>query len=191
MARTFLFTVLLMLSLYDAESQTTIPSAEGTFCFTISTMQKYSECGYAPSQQESRILGGIGYIYGYFFSRHFLLEWYFGMEAGNDAFLGTISGNLAYCYYLGESSSALFAECGYGFGFPALFQNELLRLDVGIINIGGGIKLPIRDNHQLRVGLDYRRFRIYDNSTGSQFTTFTSLEFQIGYSLIIFSESED
>ena len=74
-----------------------------------------------------------------------------------------LSGNLAYTFSIPESRVLPFVLAGYGTGNAIpLFQTLLFRssdkLDISVLNIGGGLKVLIAERVAIRTEYRYQRF---------------------------------
>lgn len=75
----------------------------------------------------------------------------------------SLTGNLSYNFRIPESHVTPFVLAGYGTGNAIPFFQRLLfrssdKLDIGVLNIGGGVKLFLADRVALRTEYRYQRY---------------------------------
>jgi hypothetical protein len=106
-------------------------------------------------------------------------------------------GNLSYTYAIAGSTIAPFIRAGYGVSnaVTASFAPNLLarvsdKLDVGVLSLGGGLKVRISDGAYLRTELNYRKlswsteYRGYSYSSTTDHT-YSSFGLLVGLSVLL------
>lgn len=107
-------------------------------------------------------------------------------------------GDISYTYRLPDSKVALFARVGYGFSNSAkypMFGDALIKtsneLDVGVVNIGGGLKYIVSEGVALRAEINYRshswtsEYRGYGGSSSKTEYTYSNIGLLLGFSVLL------
>ena len=179
-----------VLLLQNAQAQEHQSFSESTVILNVSRWRAVDVHESSPSTENSHVFGGAGFIYGRSLSRYFMYESRCELGGGGGLCVGTLTANIVVSLQSDENHPRLFLGCGYGLSIPSVFETELLRIDVGTIDISGGLKIRYKNDHFLRIAFDYKRNRIYQNESGTHHTTTDFLGLQIGLGFAYADESD-
>lgn len=135
---------------------------------------------------------------GYYFLDNFSIEGEFGISAIEKVQPAQyLLLNLAYTYLIPDSKAALFAHAGYGLSNSvalSYFNNYLVRtsdgFDVGIINLGAGMKFLMTSHVLLHTEVNYRihnwsnEFSLF-GITGKEDMKYSNISLLFGFSILI------
>lgn len=151
------------------------------------------------TQSESSTYFNLSITPGYYVANGFSIEPEFALLAVEDEEPAQyVLGNISYTYRLPESDVALFGRAGYGvsnsiqFPVPGGINLRISdKFDVGVLNLGAGVKYVIKNAVALRTEMNYRRhswttesFSFFGGSFKSE-RTYTNIGLLFGFSVLL------
>ena len=161
---------------------------------SLSSSQEISGTYYNGSSDESYKYLQLGVIPAYYIYKGLAIEPelnIFTIEKMKPTYL--VIGNLSYTFAIENSNIFPFIRAGYGLSNGIQFPvNEGVtrlsnKFDIGILNLGGGIKILMSKSFLFRAELNYRMFNQTDDTyPGFKVTNkFTSVAMLFGFSVLL------
>lgn len=164
---------------------------------SIESSAEYSSSYFSGEESESRKYFELGITPAYYLIDALSIEPeinIFALEKSQPSFL--FLGNLAYTFKIKNSNVYPFLRAGYGISnsIQIPVNRDISRmsnsLDIGILNLGGGIKVSLSESVLLRTELNYRKFT-YTNDDSNIFynSSYTyklsSIALLLGFSILL------
>lgn len=171
-------------------------AVELNFLLDAGKMTTTYESGFpSGSESNSSTYFNLSVLPGFFIAEGFSIEpevSFLAVEKAKPAY--SIIPNISYTYLLPGSRTAVYARTGYGlsnsYSLFGLLLRQSNKIDVGIFNVGAGIKYLVTDGATLRMELNYKstnheeetNYGGYNNSAS---TTVESIRILMGFSLLL------
>ena len=162
---------------------------------SIESQAEYSSSYYyfQGSDSESRMYIQLGIIPAYYLTDGLAIEPEINLlavESEDPAFL--LLGNLAYTLNIENSRFFPFLRAGYGItnSVQIPVNGNLSKLsgdmDIGVLNLGGGLKTLLTENILLRTEINYRKFSYSKEGTGYTYSMhISSIALVFGFSVLL------
>lgn len=171
-------------------------AVELNFLLDAGKMTTTYESGYLlGSHSNSSTYLNFSVLPGFFVAEGFSIEpevSFLAVEKSKPAY--SIIPNISYTYLFPESRTAVFARAGYGlsnsYSMFGLLVRQSNKMDVGIFNVGAGIKYLVSDGATLRIELNYKSSNheeenSYWGYSSSASSTLESTRILVGFSLLL------
>jgi opacity protein-like surface antigen len=185
----------------QGQTQSTIfkqASWELNFTGSLGSIESQSEYSssyyyYSDSNSESHKYFQLGIIPAYYLVDGLAIEPeinMFAVETEKPAFL--LLGNLAYTVNIKNSKLFPFIRAGYGItnSLQIPVNGNLIRItsdmDIGVLNLGAGLKTLLTESILLRTEINYRKFSYSDEGTGYKYSmNISSIALVFGFSVLL------
>ena len=196
-----MFVLLFVVQITSGQTKSTIfkqASWELNFTGSLGSIESQSEYSssyyyFRGSDSESRTYFQLGIIPAYYLTDGLAIEPEINLlavEKEEPALL--LLGNLAYTVNLENSRFYPFIRAGYGItnSVQIPVNGNLSKIsgdmDIGVLNLGAGIKTLLTENILLRTEINFRKFSYSDEGTGYKYSmNISSIALIFGFSVLL------
>ncbi len=160
---------------------------------SINTQSEYSYLSYSSSHSENVKYFQLGVIPAYYITQGLSFEPeinIFTLEGMNPAYM--LLGSLGYTFKLDNPMFYPFVHAGYGItnAFQVPLNSGLSlasdKMDIGVLNLGAGLKTMLGEGILLRTEINYRSFSNSTDESGfSSSYTLSSVALVFGFSFLL------